>query len=391
MENIIRAELKKRIRDNDTLFAIIGPEIRLRRSLLNKTLKFIAYRICSISYVSKIESNEIRPNRVFLNEIGKKVDMSEEEIDGLFDLREVLNKSIKEFLFNDNSTVKKVVDGRRKYVNYRFRLLVFLNSIYNNDLTLANEIYDELLKISKTMTDYDFKIFALLSSIYLYKSGEIKEAYENLELLTSLEINKDLKYLSELYMFYCLNSLCKPEAVLYYQKTRENLIYIGAYELLDEINYYLALYFIKNSSPDFSMSLLGTIKDQKIKNTIELLSAVLCGEPINHFKKKDLLAPAICMYDYIHDKESLADDIKNATRDYFQLDFCPLIFNYLTIENYIEKHNYIVSHVLPIFNKCDDLFLKRFFIKEVVKISEKTTKYKLLYELFRSYYKGECF
>ena len=97
------------------------------------------------------------------------------------------------------------------------------------------------------------------------------------------------------------------------------------------------------------------------------------------------------MYDYIHDKESLADDIKNATRDYFQLDFCPLIFNYLTIENYIEKHNYIVSHVLPIFNKCDDLFLKRFFIKEVVKISEKTTKYKLLYELFRSYYKGECF
>ena len=391
MENIIRVELKKRIRDNDTLFAIIGPEIKLRRSLLNKTLKFIAFKICSISYVSKLESNEIKPNRVFLSEIGKRVNMTEEEIDGLFCLREVLNKSIKEFLFNDNTTVKKILEEKKNYVNYRYRLLVFLNSIYENDLITAEETYLELLKISKSMTDYDFKIFALLSSIYLYKSGEIIEAFDNLTLLAEAEISNDLKYLLELYLFYCLNSLCKPETVIYYQKTRENLIYIGAYELLDEINYYLAIYFIKNGSPDFSMSLLDTIRDPKRKHTIELLTAFISDQPIKHFKKKDLLAPALCVYDYMHDKASLAKDVEEASKKYFKIDFYPIIFKYLTIDNYIEKYNFIAEQVLPIFSKSDDLFLKRYFMKEAVKISEKTAKYKLLYELMNSYYKGACF
>ena len=391
MGNIIRAELKKRMADYDTLFAIIGPEIRLRRSLLNKTLKFMAFKICSISYVSKIESNEIKPNRVFLSELGKRVNMTDEEIDGLFNLREVLNRSIKEFLFNDSTTVKKILEEKKKYVNYRYRLLVFLNSLHDNDLVLAKETYLELLKISKSMTDYDFKIYALLSSIYLYKSGEQREAYENLTLLAEVELNKDLKYLLDLYMFYCLNSLCRPETVLYYQKIREDLINIGAYELLDEINYYLAIFFIKNGSTDFSLSLVDSIKDPKRKKTIELLSNAVCGEEINHYKKKDLLAPALCVYDYFHDKDSLAKDIEEASKNYNILDFYPLVFEYLTIDNYIEKYNFIVNQVLPAFNKTDDLFFKKFFIKEAVKVSEKTAKYKLLYELSKNYYKGACF
>lgn len=391
MGNIIRAELKKRMADYDTLFAIIGPEIRLRRSLLNKTLKFMAFKICSISYVSKIESNEIKPNRVFLSELGKRVNMTDEEIDGLFNLREVLNRSIKEFLFNDSTTVKKTLEEKKKYVNYRYRLLVFLNSLHDNDLVLAKETYLELLKISKSMTDYDFKIYAVLSSIYLYKSGEQREAYENLTLLSEVELNKDLKYLLDLYMFYCLNSLCRPETVLYYQKIREDLINIGAYELLDEINYYLAIFFIKNGSTDFSLSLVDSIKDPKRKKTIELLSNAVCGEEINHYKKKDLLAPALCVYDYFHDKDSLAKDTEEASKNYNILDFYPLVFEYLTIDNYIEKYNFIVNQVLPAFNKTDDLFFKKFFIKEAVKVSEKTAKYKLLYELSKNYYKGACF
>ena len=139
------------------------------------------------------------------------------------------------------------------------------------------------------------------------------------------------------------------------------------------------------------MSLVDSIKDPKRKKTIELLSNAVCGEEINHYKKKDLLAPALCVYDYFHDKDSLAKDIEEASKNYNILDFYPLVFEYLTIDNYIEKYNFIVNQVLPAFNKTDDLFFKKFFIKEAVKVSEKTAKYKLLYELSKNYYKGACF
>ena len=148
MENIIIEELKRRIKDQDTISAIVGPEIKIRRISLNKTLKFIAYHICSISYVSKVESNSIKPNRYFLNEIGKKVNMTEEQINRLFDLRDVLNQGIKEYLFNSNASIKEILDAEGEFVNYRYRLLVFLNSLVVNNFYQAAKSYKEIGRAS---------------------------------------------------------------------------------------------------------------------------------------------------------------------------------------------------------------------------------------------------
>lgn len=390
MGNIIIQEIKARINDQDTLFAIVGPEIKIRRISLNKTLKFMAYHVCSISYVSKLESNSIKPNRYFLNEIGKKVNMSEEDIDGLFDLRDILNQGLKEFLFNNNSTIKQILDENTSYVNYRYRLLLLLNSLIINDLVASKKTYSELLKISNSMTNYDFKIFVLLASIFLYKIGNIKEAYEDLKMLSKLELSEDIKVILDLYMFYCLNVLGKPETFVYYQRSKENLAYVGAYELLDELNYYFALYYIKNGSCDYSLTLINTIRDIKRKRTIELLSMYLSNNPINHFKKKELLAPARCLYDYLFDKASLDKDIKSFTNEVFQLDFNPILFNYLLLEDdYIEKYSYITNEVCHKLKRCDDLFIKKFYMKEIYSLSEKTAKYKALFDVYKIYLKEE--
>lgn len=388
MRNIIIEELKKRINDQDTIFAIIGPEIKIRRTSLNKTLKFIAYKICSISYVSKLESNTIKPNRYFLNEIGKKLDMSEEQIGGLFDLRDTLNQGIKGFLFNDNSSIREILDEKGEYVNYRYRLLLFLDSLIINDLESANVSYLELLKISNTMTDYDIKIFSLFASVYLYRTGNIKEAYETLKCLSKLEINDYIKYILDLYMFYCLSALCKPEIFIYYQRSKENLAYIGAYELLDELHYQFALYYIKNGSFDYSLSLVDTIRDIKRKRSIELISSYLLNKPINQFKKKELLAPAKCLYDYVHDKKALKNDIAEAITNEFQLDFNPILFNYLLLDNYLEKYSYITKAFSDL-KRCEDCYTKKYFIKEVYLLCEQTAKYKALFDVYKIYFEEE--
>ena len=390
MENIIIEELKRRIKDQDTISAIVGPEIKIRRISLNKTLKFIAYHICSISYVSKVESNSIKPNRYFLNEIGKKVNMTEEQINRLFDLRDVLNQGIKEYLFNSNASIKEILDAEGEFVNYRYRLLVFLNSLVVNNFYQAAKSYKELLKIINTMTDYDFKICSLLSSIYLYKIGSVKEACENLKLLSGLEINNDLKNLVDLYMFYCSNVLGKPETIIYYLKTRENLSLVGAFDLLDEVNYLYAFFFIKSGSYDYSLSLLNTIRDKKRKNTIEAIILYYLGKPINNYKKRELLAPAKCLYDYLYDKEQLKHDISSSTKEEFLIDYNPIIFKYLLLENAAEKYSYIISNVVRELKRCDDAFVKKFFIKEIYLLCEQTAKYKALYDVYKIYMREEC-
>lgn len=389
MNPIVKTELLKRIQDNDTLFAVIGPELRLRRKLLNKTLKFIAYKICSISYVCKIESSAINPNRAFLSEISKRIDMTEEEIDGLFDLRECLKEGIRGLLFNDNSKVLNIINEKREYENYRFKLLKFLNYLQTNDLLSARKIYDNLLDIMKTMVSFDFKVFVLLSSIYLYKCGAIIEAYDSLKLLDEMELDKYMKMALDLYIFNCLNSLCRPETVLYYQKTKENLLNIGAYDMLDEINYNFALFFIRTGSVDYSEQIINTIKNEKRRKSITLISAYLSEKSISQFKKKDLLASAKCLFDYIHDKKSLLDDIEESKKDYYQLDFNDLVFNYMLKENNLEKYDYLINVVINKLKKCDDVFVKRFFVKEAYKISEQSAKYKILFDMFKTYYKEE--
>ena len=106
-KQVLLNEIIRRVDDEDTLYAIIGPEIKLRRLKLSRTLKFVSFKICSISYTSKIENNEIKPNRVFLYEISKKVNMTEDEVSGLFDLREALRECVKSFLYGDVKTDKR--------------------------------------------------------------------------------------------------------------------------------------------------------------------------------------------------------------------------------------------------------------------------------------------
>ncbi len=389
MKNIIIEELKTRITDQETVSAIIGPEIRIRRLALSKTLKFMAYHVCSVSYVSKIESNSIKPNRYFLNEIGKKVQMTEAQIDKLFDLRDLLNQGIKDFLFNTNINIREAVSSKKEFVNYRFRILVFLNSLITKNLKQSSKSYLELADIVNTMTDYDFKIYSLLGSIYLYKTGNVREAYENLILLSEFELNNDLRNLLDVYMYYCLNVLGKPEVVISYLKIRETLASIGAFDLLDEVNYLYAYYYIKNGSYVYASSLIKTIRDKKRRNTIEAIVLHLLNKPINTYKKKDLLAPAKCLYDYLYDKESLVNDIEALTTEEFQIDFSPIIFNYLLLENYTEKYSYIISDASHKLKRSDDAFIKKFFIKEIYTLCDQTAKYKALYDIYKIYMKEE--
>ena len=68
MSKLIR-EIECKMHDKEEAYAVIGAEIRLRRLSSYKTLKALAYKTCSVSYISKIESNDIIPNQFVFREL----------------------------------------------------------------------------------------------------------------------------------------------------------------------------------------------------------------------------------------------------------------------------------------------------------------------------------
>ena len=384
----LQSEIERRLKDTDTLLAIIGPEMRLRRTMMKKTLKFVSYRICSISYISKIESNDIKPNKDYLNEIGKRLDMSEDQLDGLVELREVLNTGIREFLFNKDSYVSFILKNKSEYVNYRYKLLVLLNDLNHNNIIEAEKNYSELTKISKSMTEYDFKIFVILSAIYLFKCGEISEAYNILLLISNMELSENLRYILNLYLFYCLSILGRVETIDYYHKTRNDLISIGSYELLDDINYNLALFYIKSGSYRYASNLLDSIKNTKRKNTIRLLINYFSDEPINYFNINELLPLGKIVYCNKHDRDNLKKEVENAKSEEYRIDYFEDIFNYLLVED-DAKIKYLLAKGKSIIKNSEDLFVKKYFLKEIYKICQNCNKYRFLFDMCNSYYEGE--
>ena len=376
-KQVLLNEIIRRVDDEDTLYAIIGPEIKLRRLKLSRTLKFVSFKICSISYTSKIENNEIKPNRVFLYEISKKVNMTEDEVSGLFDLREALRECVKSFLYGDVKIISDIVNKNCVYYNYRYVILRFIDDLSKKDLNSAKERYEELTKIIKGIVDYDFKIFAVFSSIYLYLCGNLNDAISAINQIRKLELSRDLIYLTDLYMFYCLAGLCRADAILYYQKSRDDLLSIGSFEVLDDLYYNLGLFLYKNDALEELPNIVSAIRNPKMKTSISFLLDYKLEKSIGHYNKKQLIGYAKNIYNL--NRNIGLEDLEKF--DYYRPDDYIILFKYLLLDKDVDRINYVIEEVIPFLEKSDDFFLRKEIIRNVVGLCEKTCRYKLLFDI----------
>ena len=93
----LKNKINKRIRVSDykSDYQEIGSFIKKKRKELNVTQDVISNGICSISYLSKIENNQIIPNKYYVKEIMGKLDVEESFYQKSFDDKLYLNNLIK--------------------------------------------------------------------------------------------------------------------------------------------------------------------------------------------------------------------------------------------------------------------------------------------------------
>lgn len=175
-EKIINQIMKKYIFE-DNPSAIVGTELRLRRNGLSQTLNAVCQETCSVSYLSKIEKNEIKPNPELLEEICERLKLTKENI-------EVINNS--KIIFED--IIKATFEGKINVIydaylkvqvlkNYRAKLIEFYYYVITNEIKGARTLFGELNKLVGSMLLNDLIMFAYTEALYHEKLNEFQESY----------------------------------------------------------------------------------------------------------------------------------------------------------------------------------------------------------------------
>ena len=175
-DKIINQIMKKYIFE-DNPSAIVGTELRLRRNGLSKTLNAICQKTCSVSYLSKIEKNEVNPNPELLEEICDRLKLTKENL-------EVINNS--KIIFDD--VIKATFEGKPNVIyeaflkiqgfkNYRAKLIEFYYCVMIDELKDARILFSELNKLVGTMLLNDLIMFAYTEALYHEKLNELQESY----------------------------------------------------------------------------------------------------------------------------------------------------------------------------------------------------------------------
>ncbi|MDD3712984.1 MAG: helix-turn-helix transcriptional regulator, partial [Candidatus Izemoplasmatales bacterium] len=196
MIEVLNNELKRR---KDTIaqfyYSGIGQILRKRRLELDMTQEAVSVGICSNTYLSKIENNQIVVNREHLYLIMERMFMDMDSITFPEEMIEYLEKSAKLFFYKDIYGYKALFDEVNKY---QFSILLQIVKlgyyILIEDLENAELVYSESFRYLQSLEEYGFTMLLLYAGFYNLAINDYKNARIILDKVESLLFNDEILY-----------------------------------------------------------------------------------------------------------------------------------------------------------------------------------------------------
>lgn len=372
MKNTIINKMNERIREGkeaEDRYDIIGIEIKFQRVKKLLTQEALSKDICSLSYLCKIETCQIDPNLVYLHEICKRLDLSDDKIEALINSKDILNKVIIAYLDNNINDIDYCYDLIDGFENYRCQIINMIHAISHHDITKANKYHYNLLPITNSMREYDFIIFSLFSAILQYYNFRFSEAYEVLLGLGKFDLGFEMTIIKDLYLFKTSFAQNNRETPFYYSSLRFKLVDKGLLKLYDEVRYMICLYYLKNNCDSILEYELDSIINPYYRDTIKILIDFKNKNVSNIFKYSDnisTMAKLIRMY--AKDKNKYIDTIKSIDYIYYIYDLDLIYLLSLAYKDDNDYDEHLFLDLIPKASYSDDNFIKDYLMNEIYRI-----------------------
>lgn len=375
--NVFKCELDRRKNGNDDVYKMIGTELKRRRTNQSQTLSSIASDVCSVSYLCKVEKNQLKPNRWMLQEICKRLNIDSPKFNLLFELQEYINKAMEALYNDDESTILELYNKSRSFENYRSKLIELIFHISRLEIYEADSISKQLLSLASVMKDEELNCFILLYAIVLFYEENYAEALDNLLVVVDNMRQESYCFISLFYIFSCYFKMNHPATLVYGQKLIAFLIEHSKMEKMDRIKYILGLYYIKNKMLLEAEEIIKNIREEQFGNTLSLFvnlsKRVTCS-----YNKELVLRPfARLLYAHFFNYEEYRKIFSSISlKEQMSIDFNINIASYYCIEIEEERYQEIINVYLPNIKKTNNGFDKIFFLNELCRFSFSYGRYK---------------
>jgi|GEM_PF-2328437 len=160
--------IKKRQDNNKYIGMPFGSAIRYKREQMNMTLEEASADICSLSYLSKLENNIIKPSAHFVDMFKERFNIEDEYVYDSDGFKIILEKIIRALLLDQtiSSFELQAFDQREDYESV---LVNFAYYVLNDDTTQIEFFYKKMVKTIISMPEEAFMTAMLLVNQLLYK------------------------------------------------------------------------------------------------------------------------------------------------------------------------------------------------------------------------------
>lgn len=389
-------------------FQDIGGYIKKKRKELNITQDVVSSGICSVSYLSKIENNQIVPKEFYVREIMEKLEVEKEFFEKDLNDSIYLDKMLKGIFYLDDELIESTYNEIEIIEhNLTINLCKLAYYVYfgkNDD----NQYVMMLENLVNNMNNFELKMYLLLASLYYISLDKLKISLEVLILGNKLEITNDL--LNALYSEYTylvkqrlLKKNCSSD-----DYERAQTVYSRYHNVKRSV--ILALwksYYIATENPDAALKLLKMIKtsflDSFSKDFYYLIKAqsqyklnlynesILClnniREESSFFYQKTILLYEICL---ISNDSEMCDSIKEILKIYkpdkFQLKH-KVYYHYLLEQQKDNVKEYIRDIAIPFSIKINDYYGLEKYTNEIMDICISNSRYKEAVQYYKKWQK----
>lgn len=406
----LKNKINKRIRISDykSDYEEIGSFIKKKRKELNVTQDAISNGICSISYLSKIENNQIIPNKYYVREIMSKLDVEESFYQKSLDDKLYLNNLIKGTFFLDDNLVIQTYEEIKDIEHNRIINIVKLGYYIYFHKEDENQYVMMLENLVTNMSDLELKTYLYLSAIYFMSKEKYKTALEVLVLGNKMSVDNDyLNALISEYTYLVKQRLYKKNSSLEDYQNAQN-IYNKHHNTKRVIELVLwKIRYLSYENPEKALHMLQLIKESLLsehsKDFYYLVKAeilyctafnkdsVLALNKINNesnlFYQKMILLFSICKAENdIGMLEEIKTILSSYKPDRFQLKH-KVQYHYLLIEKEEDLKEYLRDIAIPYSIKIEDFYGLEKYTNDVMDICINTSRYKEATQFYKKYQK----
>ncbi|MCF7924439.1 MAG: helix-turn-helix domain-containing protein [Candidatus Izimaplasma sp.] len=380
-------------------YKMYGQLIRKKRKELNFTQEFLAVGICSNTYISKAENNQVAIGEEQLYMIMEKLKITTDEFLAPEDLIKCLDNAIKYFYLRDYESYEKIFYRIEKFEFQILTQVIKLGYlVLIEDFKKAKLIYEELFHYLSSLDDYGFTAFMVFSAFYnigIRKFSEAKYMVDSIKIKAlNSEYLEDLQSYLKYIVYGNIHSFVKGND--YFDIALKSFIKSYNTKRINDLLLWHNLFLMYNGENRDMPTLEETLKSVSVKekNHYLLMKAYnsdnpeICIKLMVEEQTEDYLFGQYLLAKYYLniDKDKYNEVKNNINKIHYQVK--PKI-DYINLLSLREKNNlmflkdYLINYCLKDAKRNENIFMMKKITDEIVEILQEKNRYKdaLTYEL----------